>query len=181
MDWNVVATVYDQRGLRRARRFFSRYGDVARTGFYNVLVLRVLDIDGFLQAMAAALKDNAGMFNDVARIMPARAIFSFESVAEFEHKARSIACQWADRLAGKSFYVRLHRRSGDSPAKLRSHTEEVLLDQAIQQHLRETGRPGSVRFEDPDYVLDIETVGPQAGMSLWSRDDLARFPFLRVD
>lgn len=181
MDWNVIATVYDQRGLRHARRFLSRYGEVGRTDFHNVLVLQVPDIEAFLAAMAVALEDNAGIFNDISRIMPAHVTFSFESIAEFEDKARSIAHQWADRLADKSFHVRLHRRTGDTSVKLRSHTEEVFLDNAILQHLSETGRPGRVRFEDPDYVLDIETVGPQAGMSIWSRDDLRRFPFLHVD
>ena len=181
MDWNVIATVYDQHGLRRARRFLSRYGEVARTHFHNVLVLQVPDIEAFLEAMAAALEGNAGMFNDISRIMPAHATFSFESIAEFEDKARSIARQWGDRLAGKSFHVRLHRRAGETFVKLRSHTEEVFLDNAILQHLSETGRPGRVKFDDPDYLLDIETVGPRAGMSIWSRDDLMRFPFLHVD
>jgi tRNA(Ser,Leu) C12 N-acetylase TAN1 len=181
MDWNVITTVYDQRGLRHARRFLSRYGEVSRTDFHNVLVLQVPDIEAFLAAMAVALEDNASIFNDISRIMPAHVTFSFESVAEFEDEARAIARQWADQLAGKSFHVRLHRRTGGSSVKLRSHTEEVLLDNAILQHLSETGRPGRVKFEDPDYVLDIETVGPRAGMSIWSRDDLRRFPFLHVD
>lgn len=52
---------------------------------------------------------------------------------------------------------------------------------SILERLRELGQPGRIDFQDPDYVLDIETVGQQAGMSLWSRDDLKRFPFLRVD
>jgi tRNA(Ser,Leu) C12 N-acetylase TAN1 len=181
MDWNVIITVYDQRGLRRARRFLSRYGEVARTHFHNVLVLQVPNTEAFLEAMAGALEGNAGIFNDISRLMPAHATFSFESVAEFEDKARSIARQWTDRLAGKAFHVRLHRRVGETSAKLRTHTEEVLLDNAILQHLSETGQPGRVRFEDPDYVIDIETVGLRAGMSIWSRDDLRRFPFLHVD
>lgn len=181
MDWNVITTVYDQRGLRHARRFLSRYGEVTRTDFHNVLVLHVPDIEAFLEAMATALEDSAGIFNDISRIVPAHAIFSFASVAEFEDKAGSIVCQWADRLGGKSFHVRLHRRAGETSAKLRSHAEEVFLDNVILQHLSEAGRPGRIRFEDPDYVLDIETVGPRAGMSIWSRDDLRRFPFLHVD
>jgi tRNA(Ser,Leu) C12 N-acetylase TAN1 len=181
MDWNVVVTVYDQRGMRRARRLLSRYGEIARTEFYNVLVLRVPDVDAFVDAMAAVARDDTGILNDISRIMPAHATFTFESVAEFEDKARSVAGQWTDRLAGKSFHVRLHRRRGDVGVKLRSHTEETALDKVILQRLSEMGRPGQIRFEDPDYVLDIETVGSQAGMSLWSRDDLGRFAFLRVD
>jgi tRNA(Ser,Leu) C12 N-acetylase TAN1 len=113
--------------------------------------------------------------------MPAHVTFAFESVAEFEDKARTITHRWTDLLAGKSFHVRVHRRTGETSAKLRSHTEEVLLNTGILQNLSNTGRPGRVKFDDPDYVLDIETVGPRAGMSIWSRDDVRRFPFLQVD
>jgi hypothetical protein len=163
LDWNVVATVYDQRGLRRARRFLSRYGDIARTQFHNVLVLRVPDIAAFLEAMSAAARQNADILNDISRIVPAQTTFSFNSVAQFEDKMRSIAWQWADRLAGRSFHVRLHRRTGVSSVKLHSHAEEVLLDTMILQRLNDMGRPGRVVFADPDYVLDIETVESRAG------------------
>jgi hypothetical protein len=52
MDWNVVVTGYDWRGLRSARRLLSRYGEVARTHFHNVLVLRVADVRAFLEAIS---------------------------------------------------------------------------------------------------------------------------------
>jgi tRNA(Ser,Leu) C12 N-acetylase TAN1 len=181
MDWNVVVTAYDWRGLRSARRLLSRYGEVARTEFHNVLVLRVADVAAFLGAISAAAEHDASMRNDNSRVMPAQATFAFATTVEFEEKARTIARQWADRMAGRSFHVRLHRRRGDSPAKLSAQAEERSLDDAILERLRELGRPGRLDLEDPDYVIDIETVGERAGMSLWSRDDLERFPFLRVD
>ena len=87
----------------------------------------------------------------------------------------------ADRIAGGSFHVRLHRRRGDSPVKLSAQIEERYLNDTILRRLRELGQLGCLDFQDPDYVIDIETVGERAGMSLWSRDDLKRFPFLRVD
>ena len=43
------------------------------------------------------------------------------------------------------------------------------------------GRPGRINFDDPDHVIDIETVGSRAGLSLWARDDLRCYPFLRID
>jgi hypothetical protein len=30
-------------------------------------------------------------------------------------------------------------------------------------------------------VIDLETVGHEAGVSLWTREELERYPFLRVD
>jgi tRNA(Ser,Leu) C12 N-acetylase TAN1 len=181
MEWNVVVTAYDWRGLRNARRLLSRHGEVARTEFHNVLVLKVADVTAFLEAISAAAEHDASLRNDISRIMPAQATFAFETIAEFEEKTRAIACQWADRIAGASFHVRLHRRRGGSPVKLSSQAEERSLDDSILERLRELGQPGRLDFEDPDYVIDIETVGERAGMSLWSRDELKRFPFLRVD
>jgi tRNA(Ser,Leu) C12 N-acetylase TAN1 len=181
MDWNVVVTAYDWRGLRSARRLLSRYGEVARTEFHNVLVLKVADVAAFLEDISAAAEHDASLRNDISRIMPAQVTFAFETTAEFEEKARAIARQWADRIAGGSFHARLHRRRGDSPTKLSTQAEERFLDDSILERLRELGQPGRLEFQDPDYVIDIETVGERAGMSLWSRDDLKRFRFLRVD
>jgi tRNA(Ser,Leu) C12 N-acetylase TAN1 len=65
--------------------------------------------------------------------------------------------------------------------KLSSQAEERYLDVSILEQLCELGHPGRLDFQDPDYVIDIETVGERAGMSLWSRDDLKRFSLLRVD
>jgi hypothetical protein len=71
MDWNVVVTAYDWRGLRSARRLLSRYGEVARTEFHNVLVLKVADVAAFLEAIAAAAAQDVSMRNDISRVMPA--------------------------------------------------------------------------------------------------------------
>jgi tRNA(Ser,Leu) C12 N-acetylase TAN1 len=181
MDWNVVVTAYDWRGLRTTRRLLSRYGEVARTEFHNVLVLKVADVAAFLEAITAAAAHDVSMRNDISRIMPAQATFAFATTAEFQERARTIARQWADRMGGSSFHVRLHRRRGDAPVRLSAQAEERSLNDSILERLRELGQPGRIDFQDPDYVIDIETVGQRAGMSLWSRDDLKRFPFLRVD
>jgi tRNA(Ser,Leu) C12 N-acetylase TAN1 len=181
MDWNVVVTAYDRRGLRCARRLLSRYGEVARTEFHNVLVLKVADVAAFLETICAAAEHDVGVRNDISRVMPAQAAFGFETTAEFEEKACMIARQWAGRIAGRSFHVRLHRRRGDSPVKLSTQAEERYLDDSILQRLRELGQSGRLDFQNPDYVIDIETVGERAGMSMWSRDDLKRFLFLRID
>ncbi|MFZ1101950.1 MAG: THUMP domain-containing protein [Hyphomicrobiaceae bacterium] len=181
MDWNVVVTAYDWRGLRSARRLLSRYGEVARTEFHNVLVLKVADVAAFLEAIAGAAAHDVSMRNDISRVMPAQATFAFATTAQFQEQARTIARQWADRMGGRSFHARLHRRRGDAPVRLSAQAEERSLNDSILERLCELGQPGRIDFQDPDYVLDIETVGQRAGMSLWSRDDLKRFPFLRVD
>ncbi len=59
--------------------------------------------------------------------------------------------------------------------------EERFLDGALLTALAEAGTPGRISFTDPDRVIQIETVDARAGMSLWTRDELCRFPFLGVD
>jgi tRNA(Ser,Leu) C12 N-acetylase TAN1 len=61
-----------------------------------------------------------------------------------------------------------------------SPEEERFLDEAVLAALEKAGAPGKVRFEDPDFAIDIETVGQRAGMSLWSREDLQKYEFLKV-
>ncbi|MFN3744897.1 MAG: hypothetical protein ACK4TL_09340 [Hyphomicrobiaceae bacterium] len=181
MDWNVVVTAYDWQGLRRARRLLSRYGEVARTEFHNVLVLRVADIAAFLEEISAAAEHDASLYDDISRIMPAQTTFGFKTADEFQEKARAVARLWAERIAGGTFHVRLHRRRGESHVKLSTQIEERFVDDCILDRLRELGQPGHLDFRDPDYVGDIETVGERAGMSLWSRNDRKRCPFLRID
>lgn len=82
-------------------------------------------------------------------------------------------------MAGKTFHVRLHRRG--FKGQLSTPEEERFLDDTLLDALKRAGTPGSLAFDDPDAVIQIETVGNRAGISLWSREELGRFPFLRAD
>jgi len=177
-DWNVVITVHDG-NFTRARQLLDRFGKIKRTGFYNVLVMKVEDVAAFQEQLA----DHAAIVPDilgvVARVMPATEVFEFQSAEAFETQAREVALQWAPQLAGKSFHARMHRR-GFKEA-LPSQQEERMLDEALLQALERAGTPGRIDFEDPDFILDVETVGQRAGMSLWTREDLHHYPFLKLD
>jgi tRNA(Ser,Leu) C12 N-acetylase TAN1 len=35
-----------------------------------------------------------------------------------------------------------------------------------------------VVFDDPDAILSVDTVGDRAGLALWTREELRRYPFL---
>jgi tRNA(Ser,Leu) C12 N-acetylase TAN1 len=178
-DWNVVVTVNDRFARFHAKRGLKRFGKVATTEFHNVLVMHVADVEALLAALDEMMATDMSLINDISRLMPAEATFDFAAKEEFEEKAGAVILSWADRMAGKTFHIRLHRRGmGD---QLRSLDEEKLLDTALLNKLAAMGRPGRIRFDDPDLVLDIETVGNRAGLSLWTREDLKRYPFLRVD
>jgi hypothetical protein len=70
----------------------------------------------------------------------------------------------------------LHRRG--FKGGLSTPKEERFLDEALLDALEKQGTPGRIDFEDPDAVIQIETVDGRAGMSLWTRDDLRRCGFL---
>ncbi len=177
-DWNVVVTANED-GYKRVRKLLRRYGAIASTEFYNVLVMRVPDRADLLEDLGKRVAESPGLMNDISRVVPAEEAFNFQSAAEFEKQSRAIALKWAPDLAGRSFYVRLHRRG--FKGKLSSPDEERFLDDVILERLSDMGAPSHIDFSDPDKVIDIETVGGRAGMSIWSREDLRRFPFLHVD
>jgi tRNA(Ser,Leu) C12 N-acetylase TAN1 len=175
--WNVVVTL-PEATFWEARKFLRRWGAVHRTGYFHVLAMTVEDVEGFLAEIGETIEKNPGTLNILSHIIPAKRTFDFAGAEEFEAKARDIAVLWAPMLAGKSFHVRLHRRG--FKGTLSTPKEERFLDEALLDALEALGNPGRIAFTDPDTVLQIETIDGRAGMSLWRREDLQRYPFLGV-
>jgi tRNA(Ser,Leu) C12 N-acetylase TAN1 len=174
-DWNVVATIHDG-GFRRACRLLSLEGELSRTEFYNVVVMKVADVEAFLEWLARLWSESRSAAEVIAHVRPVRETIHFQSPEEFETKARELALGLADRLAGKSFHVRIHRRG--FKGRLSTKDEERLLADAILARLASTGKPARVVFDDPDAILSVDTVGDRAGLALWTREELRRYPFL---
>jgi tRNA(Ser,Leu) C12 N-acetylase TAN1 len=177
-DWNVVVTVHEQRFVR-ACQLLEQFGAVGRTSYYNVLVMKVDDTGRFLKRLAELTSNVPEVLDAISRVVPAARTFDFQSAEEFQAKAREIALEWVPELANKSFHVRLHRRGRE--ARLQSTHEEQILDEALLEALAAKGTPGRITFEDPDLVVAVETVSTRAGVSIWTREDLGRYPFLRLD
>jgi hypothetical protein len=72
--------------------------------------------------------------------------------------------------------VRLRRRG--LKGIISTPEEERFLDKVLLKALAAAGNPGRIRFDDPDYVLLIETVAGSGGAALWTGEDLKRHPFL---
>ena len=180
-DWNVVVTTHGKGYILTCELLEELdLGRFARTEFYNVIVMKVEDPQRLLDGVEVILKESPDLFSyGVSRIAPAQHVFDFQNPEEFESKAREIVLRWVPALAGKSFHVRLHRRG--FKGRLSTPDEERFLDDALLGALKAADTPGSLAFDDPDAIIQIETVGNRAGMSLWSREELSRYPFLRVD
>jgi tRNA(Ser,Leu) C12 N-acetylase TAN1 len=176
--WNVVATTRSDE-YPRARQLLQRFGKVDPTGYYNVLVLSVLDPRAFLDELTARARLDPRIEQCISRVAPMTRTFEFSSAADFEARAREIVLAFVPQLEGRSFHVRMTRRGFKH--EMSSQAEERLLDHALLEALQSRGASGRISFDDPDAIIEVETIDGCAGMSLWTRDDLHDFPLLRVD
>lgn len=177
-DWNVVISTHEGR-YREAWSFLQEFGPLAKTDFFNILVMRVTDIPQTLEKVREKLEREPEGRSFVSRFMPLAGCFTFQSPAEFEEKSKEAVSAWLPDLVGRSFHVRIHRRG--FKGKMSSMEEEKILDEYLLHGLQNAGAPGRITFEDPDFIIAAETAGPRAGFSIWSREELARYPFLHLD
>lgn len=174
----VIATSQPE-GYKRARDLLSQFGEVIETDYYNLLILVPDDPGAFMDRFAEMVRSVPQVMEVLSRVMPSAESFLFSDPDEFERKAREVVLGWAQRLCGKSFHVRMHRRG--FKGRMSSQEEERILDEALLGALEESGKPGHIDFTDPDAVIDVETVDNRAVLSFWTRADLERYPFLKVD
>lgn len=175
-NWNALVTVRDK-GWEKALRLLRPLGHVAETRFFNVVLVDVEDRREFLDALRARAVAEPGVLDCLGRVAPADLVFTFQTLEEFEARARDVVEAAAPALAGKSFHLRVHRRG--FRGQISSQAEERLLSGVLLGVLEAAGTPGRVAFEDPDAVVAFEIVGSQAGFSVFTREALARYPFLR--
>jgi tRNA(Ser,Leu) C12 N-acetylase TAN1 len=168
-NWNVVVTVRG-RQYNRALQLLRRYGEVRRTDFFNVLLMRVEDPKRLVAELSARAAEDPAVGACLSRVAPVSSTFQFQSRDEFEERARRAVEAFVPELSGKSFHVRLHRRG--FKGRISSLDAEHVLDDVLLEGTAQTGNPGQLSFEDPDAVVDVETVGTQAGLSVWRRDEI---------
>lgn len=176
-DWNVLITVHEK-AYGWVRNVLSEFGSIERTEFFNVLILQCHDVGELLGRLNEKIAAEPGTLNFLARLIPVTETFGFQTQEEFQRKAREKALGFVEKLRGKSFHVRMHRRG--FKGKISTVEEEKMLDEVLLKALEDLGMPGRLNFEDPDAIVAVETLGQQAGLSLWTRDDLKKYPFLKL-
>jgi tRNA(Ser,Leu) C12 N-acetylase TAN1 len=176
-EWNVVASTGE--GMyKKARAVLTKLGKVGDTPYHNVLVMWVADVHEALEALRSLGENDPKVREWVRHFVPVSTAFWFMSPEQFEAKATEALNAFLPQLTGKSFYVRMHRRG--FKGRLAQHEEERMLGEVILGALAARGAVAHVAFEDPDAVVVIETVGQRAGLALWTREELERYPFLHV-
>jgi tRNA(Ser,Leu) C12 N-acetylase TAN1 len=178
MQWNVVISVQEH-GFNSVRGFLSDYGEIQPTEYFNLLAMRVENVDDFLEDMRANYVLQVQILEHVGRIIPVTHGFMFQSPEEFEKRAKTTVDQWLGDLSGRHFFVRMHRRG--FKGRLSSQDEERFLDGYILAQLENEAKlPAKIDFEHAERIIAIETLGQQAGLSYWTREQLERYPFLKL-
>lgn len=175
LDWNVVVSVRSD-CYPWVRQRLREVAHVNRTDYYNILALRVADPQAFVEELRAATEADPKLRACLSRVMPAQHTFVFQNPEEFEQRARQAVTGYLPALAGKTFYVRLHRRG--FRGTLASQKEEQMLDHYLLEGLAAAGTPGQVHFANADAVVVVETIGQWAGVTLVTRELHERCPFV---
>lgn len=177
IEWNVVLTTSSGH-YQQASDLLQPYGEVSKTAYFNVLALQVEDVARFLEQLHQDLEGDHALAESLGRVVPVTVRFRFQTPAEFEAKAREAVEPWLTRLAGARFHVRMHRRG--FKGRLSSQDEEQFLDHHILERIG-LESPAVIDFDDPDYIIAVETLGQDAGLSIWDRVARDRYPLLKLD
>lgn len=177
-DWNVVVSVF-QDGYKRALLALQELGVAERSPYHNVLVMKVEDPVVLLDAIEKKTEDNPALYDAISRVAPATRNIDFRSEEELVEKAKLILGEWRPRLAGRSFHVRLRRRG--TKHDLQTQETERRFNDAVVEATAKAGMSSKISFTDPDVVIAIDTIDNRAGLSMWTREDLARYHVLRPD
>ena len=178
LPWNVLVDIHEH-SFSRAYLLLKELGTVYLSDFENILLLEVSSIPLFLDTLKSRTTKDARLTQLFSLVIPVTTTFAFQTPAEFEIKIKEAVLSKVPTLADKSFYVRLHRRG--FRGIISTSREENLLNRIILEQLETMGHPGQIKVEDPDAIVNVEIVGHQAGVSCWTREDLQRFPALKLE
>ena len=79
-DWNVVVSVREG-SYARACKILEKFGPVSHTDFFNVLVMKVDDIQSVLDELRTWMLEDPESLSFLTRLVPVTHTFMFECVA----------------------------------------------------------------------------------------------------
>jgi len=174
--WNVVVMV--QWGWDRAVfRELRHMGEFRHTPFQGVFTGRVDDTAWFLDQIHQASEAGVRWTQGVARVIPVEHTFEFTPEG-FEERLREAITPCVERMSEGTFYVRLERRG--YKGKIISPEVERAMDAHIIVLGERQGKHFRVSFEDPDYIIAVETVTNICGVALFDREIRKRYPLIKI-
>jgi tRNA(Ser,Leu) C12 N-acetylase TAN1 len=176
-DFNLVVTMAPEGRYSHLLEELSLYGEFHRTEFLGVAIGKVADVDNFLEILRDRRDRQLFAFRDVGRVIPVDRVFTFHP-EDFLDRVRDAIAPYLDLLAGQGFYVRLERRG--LKGRIISPEAERAVDAYIEEELSRRGKSACIRFDEPDAIVAVETIGDRCGVGLLTRERMARFQFVRV-
>ena len=170
--WNVIVGVRDD-AFAEAARAMEPLGMVQRSAIVEVLAMKVADPAVLVGQYDALLKRNPRVRDAIVGVVPLTHCFDFDGEEDFANKVQGVIFgRWGPKLKGTKFQILTRRRryANEVPRKLDPGERE----NDVVDELGAWGRPR----DECDYIITIETLRRRAGLSLWTCDDLWRYPFL---
>lgn len=135
------------------------------------------DVVTFLDALLEAEQAGRRWTRHIARVVPVAFTFDF-SPESLRGKLETAVDEAAAKIAGGTCFVRVERRG------LGEEIDTSALEQAVADHLFAAveARGGALHtsFEDPDYIVAVETINTDCGIALITCEMRQRYPFMRV-
>jgi tRNA(Ser,Leu) C12 N-acetylase TAN1 len=175
-ELNILATATREQG-RYLLRFLNEYGEFKGSGFRDVVLGRVKEIDAFLRALENLREENPMKLNPLSQIVPLERTFHFD-LSDFKEKLKEILSSYVDRIENKKFYLRVKRRG--HKGEISSLEVEKEVADFIMGALEKAGKKAQVSFKDPDCILIVETIGNWAGVGFITKEMKEKYSFVRI-
>jgi len=178
MDWNVIVTLKPG----AARRYevlgaLARFGRFRASGFPEVCMGRVEDLDALLESIRDARAAGKRWAERIARVIPAEKLLAF-SPEQLEDLLKEAIAPLVARMSDGSFCVRLERRG------LGGKLPSADIERAVAEHAyalaAAQGKSLRTDFADPDFIIAAETLGEQCGVALLTRAVRERYAFVQT-
>jgi tRNA(Ser,Leu) C12 N-acetylase TAN1 len=177
VEWNVLATAF-MRKERSLLRFLREFGEFKGSGFRDVIIGAVEDLDAFLETIESLRREHPERVRHLSQIVPLEKTFQFD-VSDYREKLKEALAPYVEELENECrFYIRVKRRG--HKGELSSHEIEQEMSAFIIDAVEKAGKKAQIKFEDPDKLIIVETIGNRAGVGLITRVMRERYPFIRV-
>ncbi len=175
-EWNILATA--QKGQERyALRLLKNHGEFGRSGYRDVVLGCVDDVEAFLKKLEDIRAETPQKLRSLGQIVPLERNFQFE-VADFMERAKEAISPYIDRLENTRFFVRVVRRG--HKGEISGMETEKELDGFILGALEEKGKQAKVDIVGFEKMIIIETVENRAGVGLVTRAMKEKYPLIKV-
>lgn len=163
-----------EQGALRQLKYFGRFFP---TGFRDALRGFVTERPLFYEELLKSRETRDPLWRYVSRLVPIDVDFSF-TLETFRERLGEVIEGIAPRVPAGTFYVRIERRGhkGEIPTP---DVEREMDGRIIDAHARE-GCSSHVDFEQFQTVVAVETFLDLGGVGVVSREEMEKFPFLKV-